>query len=82
MPDLEFFMEARGFLSPLDEEMFFEWMDRLGCKGEYIDKDRKLSIRLAEEPNQDHLWMLISFFTRYNIDLRQLKRFETPENSE
>jgi hypothetical protein len=62
--------------------MFFEWMDRLGCKGEYIDKDRKLSIRLAEEPNQDHLWMLISFFKRYNIDLRQLKRFETPKNSE
>lgn len=82
MPDLEFFMEARGFLSPLDEEMFFEWMDRLRCKGEYIDQDRKFAIRLSEVPNQDHLWMLVSFFYRYDIDLRQLARFETPENSQ
>jgi len=82
VPDLEFFMEARGFLSPLDEEMFFEWMDRLGCKGEFVDEDRKLAIRLSEVPNQYYLWMLISFFYRYNINLRQSTRFETPENSE
>ncbi len=82
MPDLKFFMEARGYLSPLDEEMFFEWMDRLGCEGEYVEEGRKLAIRLSEVLNQDHLWMLISFFHRYNIDLRQLTRFETPENSE
>jgi hypothetical protein len=79
--DLEFFVEARGFLSPLDEEIFWEWMDRLGCKGEFVDEDRRLAIRLSQVPNQDHLWMLISFFCRYNIDLRQLIRFETPQNS-
>jgi hypothetical protein len=82
MADLEFFMEARGFLSPLDEEIFWVWMDRLECKGEYVDPDRKLAIRLAQAPNQDHLWMLISFFYRYDIDLRQLTRLETLENSE
>ncbi|MGZ5890727.1 MAG: hypothetical protein ACXWJS_09055, partial [Hyphomicrobium sp.] len=46
------------------------------------DQDRKLAIRLSEVPNQDQLWMLISFFYRYNIDLRQLTCLETPENSE
>jgi hypothetical protein len=55
MRDLKFLMEARGFLSPLDEEMFFEWMNRLRCKGEYTDQDRKLAIRLSEVPNQEHL---------------------------
>lgn len=81
MADLRFFMEAHGFLSPLDEEMFWEWMNRLRCNGQYVDQHRKLAIRLSKMPNQDDFWMLISFFYRYDIDLRQLTCLETPENS-
>jgi hypothetical protein len=69
------------YVSPLDEEMMFAWLDKipcvLGCKGIGVD----LYINLRDFDLDDNcLRELIGVFFRYELDLFELKQFETEKN--
>jgi hypothetical protein len=75
-------MEAGvSFFHQNDERAFFEWLERIPCvssvRGEGADG---LVVRLKHRPGKDDLWQLLALCRRYGIDMRQLAKFETPQN--
>ena len=64
-----------------DERAFFEWLDRMAFVREYYGVVKDLIIKLSRFPTDDDLWELIGFCQRYGIDMAQLAKFETVENS-
>jgi len=69
------------YYSLKDEDAFFEWIKKIkGIKNFEGAKD-ELYLDLVDEPLTDQdLEDLIGLFYRYNIDMKQLARFLTPEN--
>jgi hypothetical protein len=64
-----------------DERAFFEWLDRMPIVREYYGVVRDLIIAFNRMPTDDDLWEIIGFCRRYGIDMTQLAKFETTENS-
>lgn len=64
-----------------DERAFFEWLDRMSCVREYHGEVRDLFINFNRFSTDDDLWEVIGFCRRYGIDMSQLAKFETDENS-
>jgi hypothetical protein len=64
-----------------DERAFFEWLDRMVFVREYHGVARDLFIEFSRFPTDDDLWEMIGFCRRYGIDMAQLAKFETVENS-
>ena len=64
-----------------DERAFFEWLDRMAFVREYYGVVRDLFIELSRFPTDDDLWEVIGFCRRYGIDMTQIAKFETVENS-
>ena len=64
-----------------DERAFFEWLDRMAFVGNYWGVARDLFIQLCRLPNDEDLREIIGFCQRYGIDMSQLAKFETIENS-
>lgn len=69
------------YYSMNDEEVFFWWLEKIKCI-ERIDAIRyDLYLHLKKTPPTDEdLQDLIGLFYRYNVDMKQLARFLTPEN--
>jgi len=63
-----------------DEIAFFEWLSRMPCVESYEGCGRDLFIRLKRRPGKNDLWELLAFFHRYNIDMKQLARYENSRN--
>jgi hypothetical protein len=64
-----------------DERAFFEWLSRIPCVESYLgDGRRGLVVKLKRRPGKDDLWQLLALCHRYGVDMRQLKKFETPKN--
>jgi hypothetical protein len=69
------------YLSDLDESFFFEWLDRLKCVARYGGEGTELRIVISSESVDDgDLRNLIALFYRYEVDLRQLRRFQNTSN--
>lgn len=64
-----------------DEAAFFEWLSRMTFVESYRGEGRDLLITLKRRPTKSDLQELLAFFFRYEIDMAQLKRFETRSNS-
>src|SRR5262245_53355416 len=65
-----------------DERTFFEWLDRIACVDKYAwEGPDGLVVRLNRAPNDDDLREIIALFQRFGVNMRQLARFETPENA-
>jgi hypothetical protein len=64
-----------------DERAFFEWLDRMSFVQAYRGQVRDLFIDFSRFPTDDDLWEVIGFCRRYGIDMTQLAKFETDENS-
>lgn len=64
-----------------DERAFFEWLDRMDFVGNYYGVVRDLFIDFTRFPTDDDLWEIIGFCRRYGINMTQLAKFETVENS-
>lgn len=71
------------YVSQLDEEMFFNWLDKIPCVLRYKGKGVELFIEIKEGEIEDEcLRELIGLFFRYELDLFQLKKFENKNNSQ
>lgn len=69
-----------SYYDPNDESAFFGWLDKIPIVESYRGIGCDLLITLKRKPNKNDLQELIAFFTRYEIDLVQLARFETKSN--
>ncbi len=69
------------FYHQSDERAFFEWLERIPCvssiRGEGTDG---LVVKFKRRPGKDDLLQLLAICHRYNVDMRQLAKFETSEN--
>jgi hypothetical protein len=67
--------------SKLDEDIMFSWLDKIPCVMGYKGIGVDLYIELKEgEIDDESLRELISLFFRYQLDLFQLRKFETKRN--
>ena len=64
-----------------DERAFFEWLDRMAFVQKYYGVARDLFIEFSGFPTDGDLWEIIGFCRRYGIDMSQLAKFETNENT-
>ena len=69
------------FYSRKDEDVFFEWIQKIDC----IDKTsaylNMLYLHIASnELHDSDLRDLLALFFRYHIDMKQLKQFLTDDN--
>jgi hypothetical protein len=64
-----------------DERAFFEWLKRIPCVESYKgDAKNGLVVRLKYRPRKDDLWQMFALCHRYDVDMRQLAKFETAKN--
>ena len=71
------------FFSSLDEEFFFEWLNKISCIKEIQGKG--LSIFLSVDlnlANEDDVRNLIGLYGRYEIDMEPLVVFDMDEFSD
>lgn len=75
-------LQARSvtYYSPGDEEAFFEWLDRIECVegGSGSGDTLYISVNRAEV-DEDCLTELLALFRRYEVDLKQLRVFDSEE---
>lgn len=64
-----------------DERAFFEWLDRMAFVADYYGEVRDLFINISRLPTDDDMWEIIGFCRRYGVNMAQLAKFETPENT-
>lgn len=64
-----------------DERAFFEWLDRMTFVEDYHGIGGDLFINLNRRPTDEDMWELIGLCRRYGVDMTQLAKFETDENT-
>jgi len=69
------------FFHQSDERAFFEWLTRIPCvQSVEGEGNRGLVVRLKRRPGKDDLRQLLALCHRYDVDMRQLAKFETAQN--
>lgn len=79
MSDTEIALEATGveYGSSYDEAAFFEWLDKIPAVRSYKGERRTLYIEVDATADDESLYELVSLFHRYNVDMSQLRVFDT-----
>lgn len=74
--------ESVPYYSQSDETAFFNWLNSIACVSEIQGYGSSLEITVHSTtiPEED-LRELIAIFSRYQVDLKQLRVFETAENA-
>jgi hypothetical protein len=78
---LQIIATAVPYYHEADERAFFEWLDRMTFVEDYYGEVRDLFINFNRPPTDDDMWEIIGFCRRYGIEMAQLAKFETPENT-
>src|SRR6185436_8375901 len=69
------------FYASKDEDAFFEWIKKIDCIENFFGRGDELYLELASADIHDYnLRDLLGLFYRYNVDMKQLKRFLNKEN--
>lgn len=69
------------FYSPNDEAAFFEWLSKNDCIDDVEGVGDEIHLTIAADELHDHdLRDLLALFYRYNVDMKQLKRFLSSDN--
>lgn len=68
------------YLSPLDEEQFFGWLNKIECIEEISGVGDSIKIALASKVNDESLREIIALFYRYEVDMTQLQTLLTKTN--
>ena len=70
------------WLSQIDENNFYQWLNQIKCIHKYEGQHRSLYIQIKiprfDEKNLDELFAL---FTRYSVDLKELAKLNCEEIS-
>ncbi len=70
------------FFSEKDEELFFEWLDKIKCVKKYEGHFCTLDIEVdADLIDENELREMIALFLRYDVDMKQLAMFDHPQFS-
>ena len=70
------------FYSQTDEVSFFAWLESIPGVVRVVGEHRSLIVTLrSARPSKSALWNLLALHFRYNIPMKALARFETPQNS-
>ena len=69
------------FYHEADEEAFIGWVDRMTFVRETYGVGRDMFLILNRFPTDDDMGEIIGFCRRYGIDMSQLAKFETEENT-
>jgi hypothetical protein len=73
--------KAVTFYCNKDEDAFFDWIKKIDCIDEISAAGDELYLHVCADEIHDYdLDDLIGLFYRYNIDMKQLKRFLTEDN--
>jgi hypothetical protein len=74
-------IEEPKFYTPVDEAVFYEWLEKIKLVKSYSKSPDGLIVELVDGPYEDNeLCDLIAIFSRYNLDKTQFAAFETEEN--
>jgi len=69
------------YYSPIDEELFFIWIKKIGSIAHFDGIGDELYLYFeTNEVSEDDLRELLALFYRYKIDMKQLSRFLTEDN--
>lgn len=69
------------YYSRKDEDAFFEWLKKIDCVDDFMGEGNELHLYIAADDLHDHdLRDLLAIFYRYNIDMKQLAQYLTPDN--
>jgi len=74
-------MSRIEYLSSIDEDIFFEWLGKIGCVSDYRGVGDQLLVTVAMQKLDDKsLRELIALFYRYRADMKQLAIFRDDDN--
>jgi hypothetical protein len=68
------------YLSSLDEDQFFLWLNKINCFDDISFSRDSIKITLASEVDDDCLREITALFYRYKIDMTQLRKLLTEGN--
>lgn len=69
------------FYSKIDEDMFFEWIKKIKCIEKFEGAGDELYLDLVDkELNYEDIKDLLALFYRYEIDMKQLKKYLNKKN--
>ena len=68
------------FLSSLDEDVFFYWLERIPCIKSIDHVYDEVRLHLKDNLSEYDLMDIIAILYRYKGDLKQMQRFLTKEN--
>ncbi len=68
------------YLSSLDEEQFFEWLNKIKCIDDIVGVGDSIKITLNLTVSDENLREMIALFYRYKIDMSQLQKLLTEGN--
>ncbi|WP_280238139.1 hypothetical protein [Nocardia abscessus] len=79
MSETEIVLKATGvkYGSPYDEAAFFEWLDKIPAVRSYEGELRTLYIKVDATADDESVYELVSLFDRYQVDMSQLRVFDT-----
>lgn len=79
---MQLVIKEQRYFSQLDEDHFFSWLQRIAGVSGIMSTPEGLAVTLAPGTfTDDSLDDLLALYARYQLDMRQLAQFETPENS-
>lgn len=69
------------FYSQYDEDMFFKWLNKIRCVETFGGEIETLNIAINKSKLTD-IWLreLLALFYRYEVEMTQLRIFETEKN--
>lgn len=75
------FVTSLTFYSQVDESFFFNWLNVIAGIIEVSGVRDTIIIDVVSNINDDSLRELIALFTRYGLDLSQLRKFVSDSNA-
>jgi len=70
------------FYTPLDEDIFFQWLKQLSCIKEVKGIGRELYLHIkSSNVSDEDLLNLFAIFDRYQFDQKQLAIFKNKRNA-
>lgn len=75
--------KAVRYMSTIDEDFFFAWIDRISCIEKVEGVGSELHLYIQEHNiSRSNLKEILTLFLRYRIDTEQLKIFVKDENKD
>jgi len=69
------------FLSPYDEEAFFEWIKKIVCIGRYYGSKNEIYLEIVSDTIfWKDIRSIIGLFYRYKVNMKQLSQFLNNDN--